>query len=155
MISQQHSKFISYNGKNLSITEWAKELGCSVSGLSLRIKKFNDKYGLDKVMNLSWNPERTQQYGTEHFENEIIKLYSEGKSYVEITKELGCTASTIKRFLKKNDITIRPAHSRSSIEINKKKNTILNLLKDNPFNEIEKITGIKMATLKYHIKNWI
>ena len=50
----RNSKLIEWNGKRQSITDWSNELGCSISCLSQRLKKY-EKYGLDKIMNLSWN----------------------------------------------------------------------------------------------------
>lgn len=111
-----NSKFIEYNGQKKSMSEWAHELGCSVSGISLRIKKYLKKYGIQKTMDLNWLPERDpQKYGTEHFEPEIVQLYQQGMTYQEITDKIGCSASTIKRFLLKNSIPIRPAKCRSSL----------------------------------------
>jgi hypothetical protein len=53
----RNSKFIEYNGKTQSITDWANELKCSISCLACRIKRY-EKYGLDKIMDLSWSPKR-------------------------------------------------------------------------------------------------
>ncbi len=105
---------IEWNGKSQSITGWSKELGCTIACLSVRLKKY-EKYGLEKIMNLSWFAEKNQKYGTEHFEKEIVRLYQDGKTFAEISKELNCCSSTIGRFLKKNKIKARPAKCRSSL----------------------------------------
>lgn len=104
-----NSKMITFRGKTQSLSDWGKELGLTPSGMSLRFKKYKDKYGIDKAMNTEWKPSSTQTYGTEHFEPLIVKLYKEGKTYKEITQQLGCSSSTIKRFLVKNNVFIRPA----------------------------------------------
>lgn len=49
-----NSKFIEWNGKRQSISDWAHELGCTPACLSNRLKVYK-KYGLDKIMDLSWN----------------------------------------------------------------------------------------------------
>lgn len=110
----RNSKFIEWNGKYQSITDWANELKCSISCLSGRLKKYKN-YGLDKIMDLSWTAKPNRSYGTEYFEEDIVKLYQEGKTFIEITDELGCSSSTIGRFLKKNNIKTRPAKCRSSL----------------------------------------
>jgi hypothetical protein len=109
-----NSKLIKWKGKEQSITDWANELGCTISCLSSRLKRYS-QYGIDKIMDLSWVAEKNRSYGTEHFENDIIKLYQEGKTFIEIGLKLGCSSSTIGRFLKKNKITARPAKCRSSL----------------------------------------
>jgi hypothetical protein len=109
-----NSKMIEWDGKTQSITDWANELGCTTSCLSLRLKKYH-KYGLDKIMDLSWVAKKNYNYGTEHFEPEIVRMYVQGKTYLEIGLALGCSSSTILRFLKKNKIKPRPAKCRSSL----------------------------------------
>ena len=109
-----NSKNITYKNKTQSITDWAKELGCSISCLSRRLKIYKD-YPIDKIMNLNWNKPRKQFYGTEHLEENIVKLYQEGKTFLEIGKELGCSSGPIGRFLKKNNIKARPAKCRSAL----------------------------------------
>lgn len=109
---ETNSKPIEWNGRSQSISDWANELGCTISCLSSRLKKYSN-HGIDKVMDLSWIPEREQSYGTEHFEEDIVRLYSEGKTFAEIAKQLGCSSSSISRFLKKNNIKPRPAKCRS------------------------------------------
>lgn len=113
-IKTNNSKPIEWNGKCQSITDWANELGCTISCLSTRLKKYQ-KYGLDKIMDLSWVAPKNQFYGTEHFEKDIIRLYQEGKTYLEICKELGCSSGPIGRFLRKNNIKARPAKCRSAL----------------------------------------
>lgn len=112
-----NSKFIEWRGKKQSITDWANELGSTISCLSNRLKKYSE-YGIDKIMDLSWIPEKNQFYGTEHFEQDIIRLYQYGKTFLEIGKEIGCSSSTIGRFLKKNNIKARPQKCRSSLSEN-------------------------------------
>jgi len=111
---KHNSKTIEWNGKCKSITEWANEFGCSISCLSVRLKKYK-KYGLDKIMDLNWVPERKQFYGTEHLEGDIVRLYQEGKTYFEIGQELRISSSTVGRFLRKNNVKIRPAKCRSAL----------------------------------------
>jgi hypothetical protein len=50
---RKNSKLIDWKGKVQSISDWAKDLGCSQSCLSERLKKYSN-YGLDKIMDLSW-----------------------------------------------------------------------------------------------------
>ncbi len=109
-----NSNFIEWKGKSQSITDWSKEFGCTISCLSMRLKKY-EKYGLDKIMDLSWTADKKNIYGTEHFEKDIVDLYQKGKTFVEISQELNCCSSTIRRFLKKNNIKARPAKCRSSL----------------------------------------
>lgn len=109
----KNSKKIAWKGKDQSITDWSNELGVSVSCISQRLKKY-EKYELDKIMDPSWFPEKKQQYGTEHFEKDIVQLYQAGKTFTEIGLQIGCSSSTIGRFLRKNNIQARPAKCRSS-----------------------------------------
>lgn len=111
---KNNAKTIDWNGKSQSITQWSHDLGCTPSCLSARLKKY-EEYGLEKIMDLSWIAERTQSYGTEHFEEDITRLYKEGKTFMEIGKKLGCSSSTIGRFLRKNNIQARPAKCRSAL----------------------------------------
>lgn len=54
-LKARNSKLIEYNGKCQSITDWSNELGCSISCLSERVKRYK-QYGIDKIMDLSWSP---------------------------------------------------------------------------------------------------
>lgn len=110
----RNSKMIEWDNKCQSITDWATELNCTVSCLSARLKKYK-KYGMDKIMDLSWVPEKKQFYGTEHFEQDIVRLYQEGRTFLEISRDLGCSSGPIIRFLKKNNIKPRPAKCRSAL----------------------------------------
>jgi transposase len=151
---KNNSIFIKYKGKTQSISDWAKELGCSTSCLSNRYKKYKN-FGLEYIMDLKWVKERKKIYGTEHFENDIIRLYQEGKSFLEIQKELGCQFSTIKRFLVKNNIPPRPAERRSALkkkEVMTKVHEFVNQGKS--LLEISKILNIKYQDLGYHYRNF-
>lgn len=58
--SKKNSKPILWKGKKLSISQWASILGCSIACLSERRIKYR-KYGLDKVMDLSWRAPRNKK----------------------------------------------------------------------------------------------
>lgn len=147
-----NSKFISYKGKTQSITDWAKELGCTTSCLSQRLIKYADE-GLDKIMDLNWTRESKRMYGTEHYEDSVIDLYTKGKTFLEITEEVGCSASTIKRYLDKHNIPTRPAETRSSKLIKDKMLEIKELKNfGKTFKEIGELLGIKETSVYYHYK---
>jgi|GEM_PF-422023 hypothetical protein len=48
---KNNSKQITFNGKTQNITEWAKEMGCSIACLSRRLIKY-ESFGMEKVMDL-------------------------------------------------------------------------------------------------------
>jgi hypothetical protein len=116
LISQNNSKIINWRGKKKNISEWAKEIGVSIACLSRRLQRYAERYGLDKAMDKNWVPPYKRTYINDHLENEIVRLYQEGKTFVEINEQLGCQSSTVKRFLTKNKISPRPAKARSSIK---------------------------------------
>lgn len=147
-----NSKFVSYQGKTQSITDWAIELGCTISCLSQRLQKYSDE-SLDKIMDLNWIRKSKRKYGTEHYESLVVELYLKGKTYFEIIEEIGCSASTIKRFLKKNNISIRPAATRSSKLIKDRIEEIKELKNlGKSFKEISDILGIKEQNVSYHYR---
>jgi DNA-binding CsgD family transcriptional regulator len=147
-----NSKFIEFNGQKKSITDWAKDLGCAISCLSVRLKKYK-KYGLDKIMDLNWIAAKNQKYGTEHLENEIISMYKEGKSFQEISDYLNCSTSTIKRFLDKNNISTRAALCRSSIAVKEKLPVVDELInKGFSMKEISEKLNVSYSTLTYHYR---
>lgn len=147
-----NSKFIEYNGQKKSITDWAKELGCTISCLSLRLKKYK-KYGIDKIMNLNWIAERNQIYGTEHLEDKIISLYKEGKTYQEICDHLNCSTSTVKRFLDKNNISPRAALCRSALSAKEKLPLADELIsKGFSMRDISNKLNVSYSSLTYHYR---
>lgn len=154
-IARKNSKKIEYKGDVKNISEWANELGCSIACLSNRLKKYNS-FGLEKIFDLSWSPTKTPNYGTEHFEQDIIHLYKEGFSYEEIVKKLGCATSTIKRFLKKNKIEIRPSCCRSALDIKKRLKEIHDLKKSGKkLNEISNELKLNYQSITYHYRNFL
>lgn len=155
LISENNSKSIEWNGVKKNITEWAKEFGCTISCVSSRLRKYRDKYGLDKAMDLSWAPDPTRKYNTEHYEQDIIRLYQDGKTYKEITDELKCSSSTITRFLEKNKISRRAAKTRTSLEIEKKKDFIVsNVINGTHLKKIASFLEVSTGTLCYYLKKW-
>lgn len=147
-----NSKFIEYKGKSQSITDWSKELNCTIGCLSQRLKKYKN-YGIEKIFDLSWTPPTTRTYGTENFEDEIIELYNKQFSYQEICEKLGCSSSTILRYLNKNNIVPRSASCRSATLIKNKISKIKELRnKGMSFNEISKELNIKYASMMYHYR---
>ena len=104
-------------------------------------------------MDIKWVPKRKNIYGTEHFEIPIITLYNQGKSYSEISNELGCDYSTIKRFLKKNNIEIRPRYCRSANIYKDNLQNIDKLLNEGKsLNEISAILNLKYQNMLYHYR---
>ncbi len=55
----ESDKSIKWKARKQSITDWANELGCTISCLSTRLKKYSE-YGIDKIMDLSWIAERKE-----------------------------------------------------------------------------------------------
>jgi predicted transcriptional regulator len=152
--SENNSILVTYKNETKNISQWASELNCTTSCLSQRLKKYK-KYGLDKIFDLSWVAEKNQLYGTEHLENDCISLYQKGLSYKEICDKLDCSASTVKRFLKKNNISPRVAACRSAQTIKNKMNEV-NDLKNSGKNlsEISKILGLPYSTMLFHYRNF-
>lgn len=149
--SHNNSKFVEYNGETKSITGWAKSFGCSPESLYERIKR----HGIDEAINPDWSPKKNQKYGTEHYESEIISLYQKGNTYREISDKLGCSLSTINRFLKKNNILKRKAQCRSSLIFEERKDEIMKLYSEGkPWKEISKKTALKESSLRYHYSKW-
>lgn len=143
---------ISLYGKKKSISEWAKELGCTVSCLSQRIRKFK-KYGIKKVMDLSWTPPRKTNQTTDHLSEDVVKLYTEGKSFAEIRDALGCSTSSIKRLLDKNGVEVRPRFCRSAISVKERIPFVLGELeKGRPLSMLAKELGVCYGTLSYHVR---
>ena len=103
-----NSKYITFNEETYNISTWAKKFGVTISCLSSRIKKYEVKYGLDKAMDMNWVPPPKRIYGSEHYESKIVELYNSGYTFKRIKESIECSYSTIKRFLVKNNITIRP-----------------------------------------------
>jgi predicted transcriptional regulator len=150
-----NSRPIEFNNEKKSITEWANELGCTISCISQRLKKYKD-FSLDQIMNLKWFKEKKQMYGTEHYEDGIVKMYQEGSSFEEICEELGCCSSTIKRYLDKNNISIRKAVCRSSLKIKEKLQLIDLMVKNGKkYTEISKQLNLKYSSMMYHYRNYI
>ena len=150
-----NSKFIKYKGLEKSLTDWAKEFNCTVSCLSSRLKRFK-KYGINKIMDLNWIPEKKQIYGTEHFEDDIVSLYNQGYTYFEICQKIGCNTSTIRRFLKKNNVTSRKAVRRSVDAIKCRLKEIYKLKNEGKsYLEISKKLNINANTLAYHYRNYL
>ncbi len=150
-----NSKFIEFNGKIQSITDWANELGCTISCLSQRLRKFCS-YPIEKVMDISWAPDKKNIYGTEHFEKEIVQLYEQGKSYEEICDHLGCSASTIKRFLKKNKISSRQRFCRSAFKFKEQMENVHALVKEGKsYGEISKQLDLEYQSMLYHYRKFL
>jgi predicted DNA-binding transcriptional regulator AlpA len=146
----KNSIFIEYNDKKMNLGEWAKERNITITALSQRIKK----YGIEEALSLSWSRHFNRKYGTEHFESEIVKMYSEEFTFKEITEKIGCQISTIYRFLKKNNISPRPAKTRSSVEFDLKKEEIIKMIEKEGYSKVSKYLKISRSTLDYHVKKW-
>ncbi len=145
---------ITWKDETMSITDWSKKLGCSISCLSQRLKKYAG-YELNQIMDLSWTPHRNQKYGTEHLEKQIVKLYEDGKTFKEISNDLGCEHSTITRFLKKNKITGRPAKSRFAVNLENRKEEFLTDLDHLTYQELMEKYGFKnYAGIHYYKRKW-
>lgn len=93
---------IEWNGKSLCVKDWAKYLGCSPSCISSRLKKYRNKYGLDKVFDLDWNPKLNYVKKLHGKEEDVIKLRKEGHTLTSISTKMNCSYSTIYKFLIKN-----------------------------------------------------
>jgi DNA-binding NarL/FixJ family response regulator len=115
------------------------------------------RHGIEKAIDLNWKPlPRNQNYGTEHHEDDIIRLYKEGRTFQEIIDELGCAISTIYRFLKKNNIHTRKSKCRSAQVFEDRKEEIMKLVSEGySWAEITDKTGLKNSSLRYHHSNWM
>lgn len=150
--SKVNSKNIQWKGKKQSITAWAQELGCPMGTLCNRLNKFRKKYGLDRAMDLSWIPDRPPSKNEKHL-NDIVSLYRQGHTMIEISKKLGIGISPIYRLLHKSDIFIRKPVTRSSVEIVNKLPEIQQFLSYGlSLKEICKNLDLSLKKVTYHLK---
>jgi len=153
LMREKNSKFLTWKGKSQSLTDWAAELGVTISCISARLKKYAALYGLDRAMDMTWVPGTIRSYGTEHHEEDVISLYQSGHTFAEIKEKIGCEYSTVNRFLKKHRIPKRAAKTRSSLEVDRRKREILYDFKNGiSFSELEK--KYKNKSIRYYINKW-